>query len=85
MARLLVRSSRAFMAGALSAVNKVTQTPFTVIRDAITEDPDETEPVRKVLKVLTMQEHLLQTGEGDTASYILTDSGEILLNALKGA
>lgn len=84
MARLLARSSRAFMTGALGSTNKTSQTAFSVIRDAITQDEAEVEPVRKVLKVLTMQGHLEQTGEGDTATFKLTDSGETLLNELGG-
>lgn len=82
MGRLLARSSRAFMTGALGNMNLTTETPFAVIRDAIAQDESEVDPVRKVLAVMVRQGHATQTGEGDTATYKLTESGEKLLNAL---
>lgn len=84
MSRLLARSSRAFMRGVLGNMTLTTQTPFTVIRDAVAADEGEHDPVRKTLAVMVKQKHAEVIGEGDTATYKLTASGEELLNALGG-
>lgn len=85
MGRTLVRSSRAYVRGVLSNMGMDTETPFTDISGHVAQDADEIEPVRRVLAVMVKQKHAVQTGEGDTATYKLTESGNALLNALGGA
>lgn len=85
MGRLLARSSRSFMGGALGKMSLTTDTSFAVIRDAVAQDETEVEPTRKVLAFLVKAKHATQTGEGDAASYRLTESGAVLLNQLGGA
>lgn len=85
MGRLLARSSRAFMRGVLGNMSLTTETPFAVIRDAVAQDETEVDPVRKTLAFMVKAKHATIQGEGDTATYRLTESGNTLLSDLGGA
>ncbi len=84
MGRLLARSSGAFIRQSLGQLTTSGQTPFKTIRDAVAQDDSEYEAVRRVLAVMVKQKHVTITGEGDTATYQLTASGETLLNEIGG-
>lgn len=82
MARLLARSSRAFMSGVLREMDKEMPVSFSAISSVVAQDEGEIDPVRKVLAYMVKAGHATIEGEGDTATYRLTDSGETLYNDL---
>jgi len=73
------------MNGVLGALKLETPTAFMIIRDSVAEDASEHDPVRKVLGVMVKQGFATIEGEGDTATYKLTSSGQDLLNQIRGA
>jgi len=85
MGRTLRRSSRAYMHGVLGNLQIDVQTPLHVIVDSVAADADEVQPVKSVLAVAVKQKYAAQTGEGDTATYELTESGKVLFDQLGGA
>ena len=85
MGRQLYRSAKKFITETLSGLSTTTETGFGAIVSQVSRDETEEQAVEKTLKVLAMQGHIIQTGEGQTATYRLAESGQTLLNTLGGA
>ena len=85
MARQLYRSATKFINQTLALLNTNTETPFLSIRDQVAEDAQEHEAIEKTLKVLAMQGYITQTGEGENATYRLSNDGAAFRDQLGGA
>lgn len=85
MGRQLYRSAKKFIVEALSGLSTDSETGGAVIVSNVAQDETENQAVEKTLKVLAMQGHIIQTGEGPTATYRLAPSGQELLSTLGGA
>lgn len=85
MGRQLYRSAKKFITETLSGLSANSETAFGTIVTNVSQDETEEQAVRKTLNVLAMQGHIIQTGEGDNATYRLAESGQTLLNTLGGA
>ena len=83
MARSLVRSAAVFIGetlGVLSVDEPMAETAILAVVGA----EDEKDNVRKVIKTMIAQGYAIQEGEGDTATYKLSDRGLDLLTRLRG-
>jgi predicted transcriptional regulator len=84
MGRQLYRSAPKFIAEVLANLSADADTAHTSVVANVAADETETVSAEKVLKVLALQGHITQVGEGENATYRLADSGVNLLNALGG-
>lgn len=85
MARNIRMHAGVFMRGVLGALNTSVPTHFDEVVGIVSQDADERESVRRVLGVMVKQKYVTQEGEGDAATYTLTESGQALHTNIQGA
>lgn len=85
MGRTLARNPQGFIKDVLTLASPDGETGHTVFTDLAAKDQSEIPSIEKVLSVMVRQGHLIQTGEGENATYRLTESGISVRDAVGGA